>query len=70
MKTKNVNIIVRVPDDLYAAMKEKSAETGVAYSFVARRALENWVATGILPARVAPAPTPQEAGHADETQTE
>lgn len=53
MTKKDVNVIVRVPTELYLAMKEKTDETGIAYSFVVRRALENWVATGTVPARVA-----------------
>jgi len=46
-------IIVTIEDDLHTALKNKTKETGVAYSFIVRRALENWVATGTVPARVA-----------------
>lgn len=45
-------IIVTIEDDLHVAVKNQSKKTGVAYSFVVRRALENWVITGIVPARV------------------
>ena len=45
-------IIVTIEDDLYRAVKDISSNTGVAYSFVVRRALENWVTTGVVPARV------------------
>lgn len=49
----NIKLMVMVNDDLYTAIKTKVDETGIPYSVVARRALENWVATGVMPARVA-----------------
>lgn len=55
-------------EDLHDAALKLSHDSGVPVSAVMRRALENWVTTGQMPARVAP--TPQEAGHAEETQTE
>lgn len=59
---------VDLSEGLHDAALRLSNDSGVPVSVVMRRALENWVATGILPARVAP--TPQEAGHAEEAQTE
>lgn len=50
---KTQSITVRLDPDLYQRVIEKSEETAVNYSEVVRRALENWVATGIVPARVA-----------------
>ena len=42
-------LTVLVDDDLYRKIKAKSDETGVPFSVVARRALENWVVTGEMP---------------------
>lgn len=58
-------IIVTIEDDLYRAVKDISSNTGVAYSFVVRRALENWVTTGVVPARV---PANGEDGRPDPDQ--
>ena len=55
-------ISVRLPYGLYQAVIAKSEETAVNYSEVVRRALENWVATGILPPRVAGKPDEGHAG--------
>lgn len=45
-------LMITVADELYHAIKAKVSETGTPYSFIARRALENWVTTGVVPARV------------------
>ena len=42
-------LTILVDDDLYRKIKDKSDETGVPFSVVARRALENWVMTGEMP---------------------
>lgn len=46
-KTHKLTILVN--EDLYSKIKDKSDETGVPFSVVARRALENWVMTGEMP---------------------
>ena len=56
-------------EGLHDAALQLSHDSGVPVSAVMRRALENWVITGQMPARVAPADPPQEAGHA-QTETE
>lgn len=50
---KTETITVRLDPDLYQRVIAKSEETAVNYSEIVRRALENWVATGTVPARVA-----------------
>ena len=57
-------------EELHDAVLRLSHDSGVPVSAVMRRALENWVATGTLPARVLPADSPQGAGDADEAQTQ
>jgi len=71
MKEKNGRCFFRMylNEDLHDAVLELSHNSGVPVSVVMRRALENWVATGALPARVAPADLPQEAGHGDTQAT-
>lgn len=61
-------MMVTVNDNLYAAVKVKVNETGIPYSVIVRRALENWVITGIVPARVSvnqeePIPPETRASH-------
>jgi hypothetical protein len=42
-------LTILVDEDLYGKIKDKSDETGVPFSVIARRALENWVARGEVP---------------------
>jgi predicted DNA-binding protein len=42
-KEMNKSISVKLPDDLLEKARDKSANTGVALSFVVRKALEDWV---------------------------
>jgi len=58
-----------VNEDLHDAALQLSHDSGVPVSAVMRRALENWVITEKMPARVLPADSPQGAGDAEETQT-
>jgi hypothetical protein len=46
-KTRKLTIVV--DEDLYRKIKDKSVQTGVPFSVVARRALENWVMMGEMP---------------------
>ena len=61
-RIKTESITIRLTPVLYQAVIAKSEETAVNYSEVVRRALENWVATGILPPRVAGKPDEGHAG--------
>lgn len=45
---------VEIDPQLHQAVTKMSQETGVSATFVMRRALENWVATGIVPAHATP----------------
>ena len=47
VKDRRMNAIVS--EELYAAVIAKSKATGIIYSAVIRRALENFVVTGVLP---------------------
>lgn len=39
-------ITLSIPPELAAAVRRKSAESGLAISFVVQRALAHWIATG------------------------
>jgi hypothetical protein len=36
---------IKLPTDLLAKVREKSAETGISMTFIIRRALEDWIKT-------------------------
>lgn len=61
-KTGRCFLRVDLTDDLHEAVQALSRGSGVPASVVMRRALEAWVATGVVPARVAGKPDEGHAG--------
>ena len=49
-KTRKLTVLV--DDELYQQIKDKSEETGIPFSVVARRALERWVKADEMPSAV------------------